>query len=222
MYACDSNETPPRRRQTPRGTSLPLRSPSPSDMTIPEDKERRLKALRTKRNQAIAEGILSDENPLVQIEDYMLLADVDIWITWWRNVEVKRNYKVLAAADINLREESFGGIVKNWTTVLESDNIEPESWLLMWLARGNGMPNLSAKPYWFYVHEVIPNAVEDESYTKMLLQRKDKNIPTAFFDLDRKEVAAALKSKLSTDEFSAFRENDGARWSAQAVLQLNH
>ena len=193
-----------------------LRSMAINQYPNPEDKEGRLKALRTMRNQAIAEGILSDENPLVQIEDYMPLANVDIWIMWWRNVEVERNYKVLAAADINLREESFGGIVSNWTTALESDNIEPGSWLLMWLARGNGMPNLNAKPYWFYVHEAIPNAVEDESYTKMLLQRKDKNIPTVPFDLDRKEVAAALKSKLSTDEFSAFRENDGAPWSTQS------
>ena len=188
----------------------------------PEAKEKKLEDLRKTWYKAVVNGIVTDRTPLPQIENYMTQNCLDIKIIWYRNINLEINYRKIESIDIELsKEESFNAVVADKINVLETDEIESESWILKWLARTDGEPDSRAKPYWFFVHQVIPNGVEDKdyNYTKLLLQRNDRNVPTEPFNLDRTDVVEAFKEVLSQPEFSVFRETDENPWSVPGALE---
>jgi hypothetical protein len=180
-----------------------------------QKKESRLSDLSRLRNRAIEEGILKDDNSLIQIEDYSPKNSIVMFVCWWIALDPERDFAILSAVDPKLSAETFDSVSENYTTALESDKIEPGSWLLMWKARADGMPYKNSKPYWLYVHEAIPHGIKGDDYSRLLLQRKDMITPTAPFDIDRKDVARELRTVLSMDEFASFRLVEGKLWSTQ-------
>ena len=188
-------------------------------------KKTSLKKLFKDWKKAIEEGILSGKRKEtkaspISIKEYINENYEDIWIMWYVNVELEKDYKVLAAYDINLQdEESFASKAKYWINVLEKDLIKPKSWVLMWLEETEGEPDLEENLYWLYVHDAIPNAIKDGDYTKILLQRKKKPIPPVPFDINQEDVAKAFKEIISQPKFSAFRRTDENPWSVPGALQ---
>lgn len=181
----------------------------------PQCKEARLTRLQTQRNRAIAEGILNDENPPTPISIYTPTTASDLHVMWFRNVDVEKNYERLSAGDPQLNETTFDSVVEDWTNVQEMDDIAPGSWILLWRARLDGMPHLTSNPRWLYVHQVISEAVLDAPYTKMIIQRNDKDKPIEPFDIESNHFAGALRTVLATNDFSAFRKNGDEPWSVQ-------
>lgn len=180
-----------------------------------QSKEARLTRLQTQRNRAIAEGILNDENTPPLIIDYTPTIDSDLHVIWHRDVDAEMNYERLIAGDPQLNEAMFDNVVEDWITVQENDDIAPDSWILLWKARLDGMPNLASNPRWLYVHQVISGAVLDAPYTKMIIQRNDRRKPTEPFDIKSSHFANALRTVLANNNFQAFRENGDDLWSVQ-------
>jgi hypothetical protein len=184
-----------------------------------QDKEGKLEELHTQRNRAIAEGVLKDENRPTQITDYIPTIDSELYIVWWRDDKVEKDYECLSSQDPQLNEASFDNVVEDWATVLEKDEIKPGSWILLWKARMDGMPNCASKPKWLYVHQSISGAVKEDPYSKIIIQRRDKNRPAEPFSIQSSGFVRAFRDILCTDDFAALREKTGELWSVQGCQQ---
>jgi len=193
-----------------------LRKLALSSYQAESKKKKRLEELQAERNRAIAEGILRNDTPTCELIAYTPVSENELYVMWYRDVVVKFNYEELMAQDRELEEKNFNNVVNFYTTVLEEDNIKPDTWILLWQAKQDGMPMSMRHLQWMYVHQVVPQSVIDEPYTKIVLERKDKKRPTEPFDIKSKDVQDAIKSVLRKTEFSAFREQGIEPWSALA------
>ena len=189
----------------------------------PKAKEKKLKELFKMWKKAIEAGILSGKEKQaspISIKEYINNNYEDIWVMWYVSEAPEIDYGVLGESDLDLRDEkSFKKKTKYWTTVLEKDEIEPRSWVLMWLLGNKGGPDLNKKPYWLYAHQVFNKGVKEKPYTKLLVQREDMCIPPAPFNLNEKGVAEAFKEILSKPEFSMFRKTDENPWSVPSASE---
>jgi hypothetical protein len=184
-----------------------LRERAQQQFPTEEAKQAEVKRLMRDWRIAAAEGIIaSPSKELSNIVDFTLSDNNGFHVAWYRpDPSVK-----LDADAIPVSED----VIEDWTVFLEDDDqIENNQWLLLWAARNDGLPNLAIRPTWMYVHEVISNAVQDNPYSKVALQRRDKlpgdNPP---FHIGKPE-AAALHAVLASREFPELLPEEEKPWS---------
>lgn len=180
-----------------------------------EDKKSRLSALELLWRRGISKGIIASPEATVSILDYEPVSGSNLSVVWWCDVDVTRDESVLAASDKSLVGSGFDDCVANWTTSLNDDNLEEGVWILLWRMRKDGMPDQRDRPHWLYVHQAIRNAIIDDGYRKIVIQRKDMKLPLPPFELSPM-TQKAIKAVLSREDFAIFREQEDKYWSANS------
>jgi len=108
------------------------------------------------------------------------------------------------------------GAVKDFVSFLESDNVQPDRWILCWYARADGTPDLRYSPYWLHVDEVRSNGAINSQYTRIAIERNDRRQLAAPFELTA-EAGQALRAVLSSGSFPNFLGNQES-WSLNPTL----
>lgn len=180
-----------------------------------EDKKSRLSELELLSRLGISKGIIASPETMVSIFDYEPVSGSNLSVVWWRNVDAPRDESVLAANDSSLVGSGFQNCVADWTTALNDDDLEEGVWVLLWRVRKDGMPDQRDRPRWMYVHQAIRNAINDDGYKKIVIQRKDMKLPLPPFELSPM-TQQAIKAVLRREDFASFREQDDKYWSANA------
>lgn len=191
-----------------------LRSLAEARYPTTDSKRIRLQQLTAQWNHAHAQGILLSEATIRSLHDYIPNNSRDFDVCWFRNVQVDVDLATIRKAVPELTGDVLEEIASDWTTALDDDPVEENSWVLLWQCRNDGLPNNSVRLRWLYVHKVVRKAVDDGSYTTLLFQIKGGKIPPAPFCLTP-EADAALKAVLKLDAYCTFRPpvHDAEAWS---------
>ena len=91
---------------------------------------------------------------------------------------------------------------------LESDNVAPRDWLLIWRARNDGYEQRR-----HLVHEVISNIVtNDGNYTKLIGEVDKLEMPPEPFKIDE-NVDSVIHQALNSGDFPELLSLDDNDWS---------
>lgn len=86
-----------------------------------------------------------------------------------------------------------------YTTLVEGDDVREGDWLIIWVAKGNGTPNLGMLPYWMRVDQLIPGGVVEsgeEDYTQLAVMLPGHSEVAPPFDIDDDPVVRKLIKQL--------------------------
>jgi hypothetical protein len=159
-------------------------------------------------NHAVAEGVFPNPPSGTSIKDYHPLGSEDFYICWEpaQSVKgVKLDHKALINSLPDLAEDTLEDQVLHWTNFRPEDSVKRGRWILLWqrLEKG-GKPSANFRPYWFYIHDVVENAVKGTPYSTAAIQRKPASRITPStepFVLDKKTIQA-MRSALSSGDFA--------------------
>jgi len=104
-------------------------------------------------------------------------------------------------------------------SILENDEIKEGDWILSYRCKKNGYPYRNTRIDWIYIHHVIPNGAEcedDERYTKLVGQAKNKDCPPQPFKLDD-QTQALIRDALNLPEFEAFASQESLASTAELI-----
>lgn len=183
---------------------------------FPTEASKRDAVRRLRRNweRAVVEGFVRPTNQNTpSILEYSSRNGGPFHVVWYRpDAVVELDSDVIQSSAPDLTDSVIGLKM----TFLESDPIEEHQWLLCWAARQDGLPDLRVKPWWLFVHNVIPHGEkEDAPYTKLAVQRTDKKVPSFPFEIDD-DVARALQDVLASRRFPELLRSTGDNWSVDA------
>lgn len=193
-------------------------------------KECRLNQLYKDFNSAVSNKFIKGNMHSPEFSKEM--ANLDISIIGYQNTLYENNYNKISEVDDALSsDDGFDNFVRNNINIIEEDNIEEHTWILMWEARKDGLPKKYAKQIinmkWMYVHQVVSNGAKiqdhaDYKYTKLLIERNDRLIPKPPFNIKSETFRAAFNKLVSTDYFSHFRYHEKeAYWSLNKCKNYN-
>ena len=180
-------------------------------------KERRLSQLVQLSNLGIASGVFESPRYQTEFRSFEPLTVNDFYVVWYRGPELKLDPIKAREKLPTLPGLDLSRIAVNWFSALDDDLIEENKWMLIWRASETGYPTRK-KLAWLYVHQVVRDIVDDETYRTLILQLKKKKLPPEPFSLDSTTTQSAIKKCLALPEFKAFRANGDAAWSIKPTF----
>ena len=159
-------------------------------------KKEKLKQLFDIWNNAVSNNVVeadfSDGN---SFDEFELLSDDQFYVTWYQTAHVEFSEEV----------KSLESVIVGSIPFLESDEIDVNKWVLLWKITNDSKPHKTVKPYWLYVHDIFSCGVidEDNGYTKLAVERNDRELPPEPFELDD-EIVAIFKSSIVASELSEY------------------
>jgi len=141
-----------------------------------ELKKKRLNELEKIWTKAITNKIIKKQShKKASFEDFEPLCEDHFYIVWYQPVICKYSDDLMAIKSLFDYDLHFATM----------DNVEKNTWVLVWRITNSDKPHQKVKPYWFYIHEVFENGVVDKGYEypKCAIQRKDLEIPPFPFEI---------------------------------------
>lgn len=186
-----------------------LKADAQKQFPTTRDKIDAVSRLKESWKRAKSEGLLSGSAEPSRLIDFDPSEDDIFHIVWYTGGDgITLNQASLEDEEPTLISDDIRetGL---WMNFLEGDvrHIKPGQWMLAWKEKYSiGLPDARSKPYWIYVHHVIPNSVAgNPPYTTLALQHPHKEPGTGEpFTIGKKE-AAAIRKVLSLDAFAALR-----------------
>lgn len=173
------------------------------------DKQRTMiRELWTKWNLARRDNVLPNEGgerPQGTILDWKPGYE-RVWLAWVDRYEEP----VLNEPNVRQAVPELGSLqpVKYfdcYTTLVEGDDVREGDWLIIWIAKGNGMPHLGMSPYWMRVDQLISGGVAEdggEEYTQLAVMLPSNSEVTPPFDIDDDPIVKNLiKQLLVSDNY---------------------
>ena len=181
-------------------------------------KTERLAVLLTLTKRAASEGLLSatEDDEVTQLENYKPISENDFLVVWYIKEPIEIDYARVNSESQDINEENYSDVVEDYFNFFEKDQIKIDTWILMWRAGKNGLPMGRSKAYWFYADRIVTKAVKNSSYTKLVIQMKNKPPRPEPFDLNKSAVQSALRKVLSSQDFSEFRDDGVNPWSFES------
>lgn len=163
----------------------------------------------------VAHPIKSAEDiKIPTLRDYVYRGDT-IHIVWYGSTSIRWNRdaikKSMPETSSKIKPEQ---LFYDWTTILESDEIEVGAWVLNWKAKNDGIPYQRLGLSWVYVDNVIPHGHDGnkgDPYTKVAAQLRESNLRPQPFLLDG-EVSSVLRAALALPQFSDLRSETDDDW----------
>jgi hypothetical protein len=164
----------------------------------------RLAILRAMWDRAVKNGVIRNDANANDLSAYRPVAADEIYVccVWG---EIEYNEEAVSTT-----------IIKDAVSFLESDDVQPDRWILCWYAREDGYPHEGCKPYWRHVDEVLPNGALQAPYTKIAVERNDRVELPPPFELTE-SVINALRAVLRSGRFPEFLGNINP-WSINTTL----
>lgn len=160
-------------------------------------------------HNAISNGVItSASNNENSFDDFELLSNDQFYVAWFQ----------LAESEYSDEVKAVESVISEGVHFREEDEVEKNKWVLMWRITDKSKPHLSAKPYWLFIHDIFKDGIIDEgyAYTKLAVQRNDKEIPIPPFELTG-EVIKALKTSVSKEDLEDYMIQD-----YRDAFDLNH
>lgn len=159
-----------------------------------ETKKVRLKELEKNWGAAVANRVIrNDDSQESLFVDFELLGEDHFYVVGYQLVkcEYSENVKIV---ELLIKDDLHFG---------SSDEVEKNKWVFVWRMTDSSEPHKTAKPYWFYIHEVFKNGVVYDGceYSKLAIQRKDLNVPSPPFEITG-EVAVAFKKVVQEEDIA--------------------
>ncbi|MBV2132474.1 hypothetical protein KRX52_06605 [Pseudomonas sp. MAP12] len=190
-----------------------IKSQAIADYPTQEAKEEKLQQLLENHNRVFSEVPEPTTDQACTFLDYNPISHLDFGVVWYRHCEVKKNFEEIETQDPTLSKDTFDSVVGNWTTCLETDSVKNNSWILLWRSKKDGTPDKREKSLmWLYAHQTISHSIEDNPYSKIIIQRNDKKTPAEPFRIDD-AFTTAFQKAISENEFLVFREKPEKEWS---------
>jgi hypothetical protein len=183
-----------------------------------EAKRGEVKRLMQEWRRAVSEKLIAAPHTTSSSLIEFKLSDNNAFHVVWYvpGADVNLDYAAIKSADPELTES----VIKEWMNFLEEDrHVQAGQWLLLWPARNDGQPNLRVPPKWMYVHSVVSDAVDENSYPKVALERSDKERgghPPFYIG---KEEVAAIREVLSSGEFPELLPDGEKPWTISGNAQ---
>ncbi len=187
-------------------------------------KEKVLQELYKTHNRAARSGLIKPIDDTLNFNDYKYGIDQKFNVSWYCTDTVNLNYKTLNASNPLLTEDTFNDRVEEYLTIAEDDEIELNTWVLIWKANIDGFPHKTKSHIkWLYIDYVIPHGTDDahEPYTKLILQMKSENTslrPSEPFNLNSFKLNDKLRESIikSLSEASMedlrFNKDSNSNW----------
>jgi hypothetical protein len=154
----------------------------------------RLAVLRTLWDRAVKTGAIRNDALPIDFAAFRAVAPDEIYVSCvWGEIEYSD--QVVSPASI-----------KDSVSILESDQIQTDRWILCWYKRNDGLPDIRRKPYWFHIDELLSNGAIDAQYTKIAIERSDRCVLPPPFELTD-PVVKALHAVLRSGRFPDFLGN---------------
>lgn len=128
------------------------------------------------------------------LNQYKMLTNQDFYVAYYYPVKVKINKEILANHSPSIDIQGILNDTVQYATFLADDLIKPGDWILMWCARNNGLPDRRYRPYWINVGEVIEYAVDDEPYTKLVVEYSGEIKHNPPFEINSPDIAETIYS----------------------------
>jgi hypothetical protein len=169
-----------------------------------DDKLARLAELRQTWDRAVKTGVIRNDSRKRKISEYTPTAADEAYVccVWG---QAGYSSKVVSPSTIH-----------DVVSFDEKDNVEPDRWILCWHADDKGYPDDSLQPYWLHIDEVISGGAVDKQYTKLAIERTDRQPLSPPFELSE-DTARALHTVLRSGRFPEFL-GDVEPWSLDATL----
>lgn len=176
----------------------------------PEAKLARLQRLKVDRDRAVCSGFVPAGHKSPSIQSYGSRLD-RIHVCWhgsgemgYNESKVRRALKISSDLDLDDYFSDDFAFHKN-------DDVRPGDWILGWRCNDDGMPRKRGDVGWMYVHRVIPDGFDDDSYPKLAGQVKSKFLPAEPFTLDQ-PTKALIRDTLGSGQFPALLSRDDSAW----------
>lgn len=164
----------------------------------------RLAELRALWDRAIKQGVIRNDAQATTLDAYRPVSADGIYVCW-------------SLGDLTYTDQIVSpGTVNNTLSFLESDNVQPDRWILCWTPRVNGYPDERHRPYWMHIDEVVEGGAQEAPYTKVAIERTGKTDLPPPFELTAAAVHA-LYAVLNSGDFPEFID-DHNTWSLDRTL----
>lgn len=180
------------------------------------EKIKQLKELQTLHNKAISEKLIRNDRTQTLVQNYTPLSDDDFYVCWARG-SVTYNKENITQSIPAATPDKFDEVVHDCLSFLESDYIQKHRWILYWTANNNGLPNKRSQPHWLHIDELVSCGAVDQPYTKLAIERADKERPPYPFELGTDEIKA-IRAVLCSNRFPEFLDNSTENWSIGPTL----
>jgi len=172
-----------------------------------ELKIEKLAELRAIWDRGVSTRVIQDDasdGSTRQLADYQPVASDEIYVCWVSG-ELEYNKS-------NVRAHT----IEDSVNFLADDDVKADRWILYWYAKTDGSPDESQDLCWMHVDEVVENGAIEEKYTKLAIQRNDRNRPQPPFELTN-EATKAIYSVLRSINFREFLGNVDP-WSVNLTI----
>jgi len=173
-----------------------------------ESKWRRLELLMAQRRQCEVAGVVS-VNKAPKLAEYESRLH-RIHLVWFEDGKLKYDKANVNAADPESTGRRLDDYYEDDMQFHHDDDVRVGDWLLCWKCRRDGYPDRRGNIYWMAVDVVIRHGYQDETYTKLVAQRKGA-VGTPPFDLDAATIAA-IRENLDSGVFPKLLRADSKPW----------
>lgn len=163
------------------------------------------------------------------IEDYEPISDRDFYCTFYtyygdydlREDAFRENPEV-AKVSAQAAQLKIENLTKDYLPFAESDNLEPNRWLLVWGADDKGRVDRRKTCSWLYIHVVQSQGTVtavDGFYSKVVLQWKEaiKPAPLPPFELTD-DVVRAIQIVVNSGKYPCFKIVNDEAWSINSTF----
>ena len=170
-----------------------------------QQKESKLIELEKVWCSAIANKIIPPvKTPDNKFVNFILPSNDYFYVSWCHGKASEHSDEV----------KKIEGKIKNEITFYKSEDIKLNKWILAWNMKKNETPSKNIHLHWIYIHDVYERGAEGENYSKLIIQRNDKELPPHPFEITD-EVTAVFKEvvvdpdikKYLIQTYSGFRLN---------------
>jgi len=187
-------------------------------------KKKALVRLERSWGRAIAEGLIKNDCQDNNNENMQGVALFDpktrsaFHICWYRGAAAL-NHEVIKAMIPEYRQDDVENVLDDYLTFAECDygKISDGDWILVWKAKVDSKPNIREKPYWMYIHTIVPRGADCEIYPVLAIQRKDKISAPSPFDILPEDIVA-FRRTLESGDFPEFLRNDDETWKVSGTF----
>lgn len=189
-----------------------------------KDKKKRLQQLQEEWNSRPHQGSPTRPPKKAQsLNDYLKNPIDRVHVAWYQQEDnVRYNTERVHKSEPATRNaKDLDDYFPDLMYFHKSDDIRPGDWILSWHCRNNGLPRKDGAVEWMFVHTVIPNGIQDDTYTKLVATVCGAPIPLDPFALTQ-PVKARIRDCLESKSFPTLLSTDDETWllkPADAAVQ---
>ena len=187
-----------------------------------KSKENKLSELHRDWQKAIEQKLISN---LEDNENHSITSGISkydrIHVMWFDSNDLEIDVDEAITKKPQLADQGVDNYFEQFITALETDQIEPGDWILIWKRRKDRYASCKHTPFWVYVHEIINKIViSNENYTKLVGQVANRDIPPEPFTIDSR-TARAFFEVINSGNFPELISTDDKDWQLPTVETTN-